>query len=144
MRIHDTLFLKIRRKDLIEIIFCIIRPKFLDSRAKLILDHFMKIGKSSLTFDFCLRRKIQFTWAQLSINETNHLEPKMLGTVEGPQMSLWIKANEIEALLLLFGKEARRCFPSSQTSQCKFSTSIPLNNKGNIILRVLNDGCPRR
>ena len=37
----------------------------------------------------------------------NHLAPKILGTVEGPQISLWIREKQIEACLLLFGNEAQ-------------------------------------
>ena len=58
-------------------------------------------------------------------------------------MSLWTNTKGIETLLLLIGKETRQCFASSQTSRYNFSTSIPLNNKGNIILRMSNGGHPR-
>ena len=93
-----------------------------------------------LTSDFCLRRKI-LDRVQSSINEANHLEPKMLGIMEGPQISLWTNSKGIGTLSLLIRKKTRWC---SQTSRYKFSTSIPLNDKGNIFLRMPNDGCPRR
>ena len=139
----NTFLLKIRKYDLIEVILCLIRPKLLNSHFKLCFDYFVKIGKYTIKSDFCLKRNNQVTWTQSSINEANHLKFEILGIVVGPQTSLWTNAKGIETLLLLIGKEAWQCFASSQISQCNFSTSIPYN-KGNIILRMPNDGCLRR
>ena len=53
----NTFFLKIRIEDLIEVIFCIIRPKLIDFHFKLSFDHFVKIGKYSTHIRILFEKK---------------------------------------------------------------------------------------
>ena len=50
--IDNTFFLIIWRKDFIEVILCIIRPRLFDSHSKSSFDHFVKIGKYYLYLIF--------------------------------------------------------------------------------------------
>ena len=99
-----------------------------------------KFGKTSLASDFCFKRKAHVTLVQ-TINETNHSTPKILGILDGPQISEWIKENGEDDLVLLRGKETWWCLENSQISQCKLLTSTLLNCKGNISLSKLNGEC---
>ena len=63
-----------------------------------------KLGRTVLTLDLYLRRKIQEILVQSSINDTNQRAPEMLGIAEGPHISLWTKEKGVELLLLLIGK----------------------------------------
>ena len=46
---------------------------------------------------------------QSSINATNHFAPKILGILDGPQISEWIKENGEDDLVPLIGKETQWC-----------------------------------
>ena len=76
-----------------------------------------KLGRTVLTLDLYLRRKIQEILVQSSINDTNQRAPEILGTTKGPHISLWTKEKGAELLLLLIGKLTRLCFASLHTSQ---------------------------
>ena len=71
-----------------------------------------KFGRTVLTSNLCLSKKIQVTRVQSSMNETNYLAPVMLGIGEGPQMSLCMRQKRIELLLLLTGKDTCLCLAS--------------------------------
>ena len=103
-----------------------------------------KIGNTKLTSNLFFMRYNQFTLVQWSINDTNDIAPERLGIWEGPQTLVWINKKENAEFELLKGNRIRWCLANQQTSQWKLSTFNLLNNKGNIFLTKVKDGCPKR
>ena len=129
---NDSLLLKESCKGLIEVIFSIIKPQSLDFYSKLSTNHVVKGGKNCTYFKFIFRRKSQTTQVQSSINTINHHAPKILGTVVGPQISLWIRENGREVLLFDEELGTLLCLANSQTEHWKSLISRSLNKAGNM------------
>ena len=83
-----SLMLKIWSNDLIEIILGIVGPKPFDNNTKPVFIMLWKFGRTKLTLDFCLSKKIQETLVQSLMKDTNQYAPNILGIREGPQISL--------------------------------------------------------